>query len=314
MTTVDVDADLRVYDETLAPTPLVAPDDPDSPVGRSLSVLDGGTHRLLAERATELTALAIKAAVDAVTAALAAGIEVTVDGVATEATLTQKANEVTLQLVLDKLVDIFAAVDGLEVTAGNIEINADTLNLQTDEVEDLLRSVRDRLPAALDPDGGVKVHLQNAVDMTDRAGRLLGVVSVTGGVDVSDRPGRLLGHVDVDSLPLPPDAATETTLANRNWRDLPTLIATVTDAGENLVHTPAAGKRVRLWWVSLQNTRDVEPVVTLHLGDPGPGRRSPYHALGIAHWQRVDGPVDGPVYVELSVAATVPITIHYEEV
>ena len=55
------------------------------------------------------------------------------------------ATQATLAQVLTRLGDIFNAVDGLEVTAGNIEFNASNLNLQTDEVEALLRQVRDRL-------------------------------------------------------------------------------------------------------------------------------------------------------------------------
>lgn len=52
-------------------------------------------------------------------------------------------------LILTRLGDIFGAVDGLEVTAGNIEISSNTLNLNTDQVEQHLREVRDRLPANL---------------------------------------------------------------------------------------------------------------------------------------------------------------------
>lgn len=72
------------------------------------------------------------------------------------------AKETTLQQMFDRLTDVFHAVDGLEVTAGNIELNADVLNLQTDELESLTRSVRDRLPPSLNGvDGGIPVHVQN---------------------------------------------------------------------------------------------------------------------------------------------------------
>ncbi len=56
---------------------------------------------------------------------------------------TGLTKEVTLQLALAKLNDIFSAVDGLEITADNIEINGDTLNLALDDVESLLQQIRD---------------------------------------------------------------------------------------------------------------------------------------------------------------------------
>lgn len=61
------------------------------------------------------------------------------------------AKEITLASVVTLLGDIFAAVDGLEVTAGNIEISSGTINLQTDEVEALLRTLRDSVYRRTDP-------------------------------------------------------------------------------------------------------------------------------------------------------------------
>jgi hypothetical protein len=44
----------------------------------------------------------------------------------------------------------------------------------------------------------------NTPDVTDRVGRLLGVIaSITAAVDVSDRVGRLVGHVTVDNASIP---------------------------------------------------------------------------------------------------------------
>ena len=51
--------------------------------------------------------------------------------------------------------------------------------------------------------GSVTIAPGQSIDVIDRAGRLLGHVTVdavTGTVDVSDRAGRLLGHVTVDSV------------------------------------------------------------------------------------------------------------------
>lgn len=71
----------------------------------------------------------------------------------------------TLATIVAKLNDIFGAVDGLEISAGNIDISNTTIGLALDEVESLLRQVRDRadfpLPAgqvaALTPPSTVSV-------------------------------------------------------------------------------------------------------------------------------------------------------------
>lgn len=71
-------------------------------------------------------------------------------GLAEEATLVQLrdkdfATQVTLGQALAKLNDIFGAVDGLEITAGNIDISNTNIGLDVDEVESLLRQLRDTL-------------------------------------------------------------------------------------------------------------------------------------------------------------------------
>lgn len=96
-----------------------------------------------------------------------------------------------LAAVLTALNNIFGAVDGLEVTTDMIRVDADTINLSTDGLEALLTAIRDRVPAALDADGGVKSHIQNSITanagtgpwpVTDNGGSLTvdGTVAVTG--------------------------------------------------------------------------------------------------------------------------------------
>jgi hypothetical protein len=68
---------------------------------------------------------------------------------ATLQTLRNKdfATQTTLQLVLNRLSDIFSAVDGLEISANNIDISNTTIGLQTDTLESLLQAIRDTLTA-----------------------------------------------------------------------------------------------------------------------------------------------------------------------
>ncbi len=91
-------------------------------------------------------------------------------GAATQATLANVALEITLQLVLDKLGDLLVAVNGLDITSESIEIASENIALQTDDLEALVAAVRDRLPATLHADGGVKTHAQNVpIDYPDAA-------------------------------------------------------------------------------------------------------------------------------------------------
>lgn len=73
----------------------------------------------------------------------------------------QRVAVADLDQVTTLLTQIFGAVDDLEVTTEQISVEAGTINLSTDQLETILAAVRDRLPVALDADGGAKVHVQN---------------------------------------------------------------------------------------------------------------------------------------------------------
>jgi hypothetical protein len=64
--------------------------------------------------------------------------------------LSTRASDAVLAQCLTKLGDIFGAVDGLELTAQNIELNGAEVGLNTDEVESLLRTLRDNLGLTTD--------------------------------------------------------------------------------------------------------------------------------------------------------------------
>lgn len=186
-----------------------------------------------------------------------------------------------------------------------------------------------RLPAALDTDGGLKVHVQNQAvfsgDVTDRAARLLGHVTVDSlpdvtlanpfSGDVTDRAARLLGHVTVDSLPNvtvsnPTDVsalATQATLASVDTRLAGTLAvnselpaaAALSDADANPT-VPGVGSYGMLWNGSTQWRRMSSP--------PGMGDTN---ALGGAisagtwfyngsTWDRVRGTIANGLLVDVS--------------
>lgn len=88
------------------------------------------------------------------------------------------------------------------------------------------------------------------------------------------------------------------------------VVATVTDAGDTTLHTPAAGKAIRLHWFSAINDPDEAstPLVKVSLG-----ATELYRAYAVAHRQVFDGAVGDALVVNLSGAASVAVTAHIEE-
>lgn len=95
--------------------------------------------------------------------------------------------------------------------------------------------------------------------------------------------------------------------------DVSVAVATVTASGNTTVITPAAGKRLRVYWVYAVPDPDSSdsPLIKVSLG-----ATEIYRAFAISHAQRFTGAADGTVVVNLSAANAngVAVTIHYEEV
>jgi hypothetical protein len=86
---------------------------------------------------------------------------------------------------------------------------------------------------------------------------------------------------------------------------------TVTASGDTTVLTPATGQAIRLFWVSAIADPDAvaPPLITVKLG-----ALECYRAYAIAHWEVFEGAVDAALVVNLSEAADVAVTVHYQEV
>lgn len=85
----------------------------------------------------------------------------------------------------------------------------------------------------------------------------------------------------------------------------------LTTAGDNVVYTPAAGKRVRLHWVYAVNdpAATAPAKITLSLGAV-----VKYVTYGVSRKQVDTGPINGAVVINLSQASTVACTLRLEEV
>lgn len=89
------------------------------------------------------------------------------------------------------------------------------------------------------------------------------------------------------------------------------VVATVTAAGDTVVHDPAPGKRVRVRWIYAINdpTSSTAPLIRVFLGT-----EEKYRVYALSKRQKVTGPVDGALTVNLSAPASVAVTALIEEV
>lgn len=233
MSVYEVDATLLAEGDT-GPEPLSAPADASSSSGRSLAVQDPASRAHLADL---VAALASKLAeggtvevgnfpatqpVSAVSLPLPAGA-------ATEVTLGTLLTQLTLAVA--KLSDIFGAVDGLEVTAENIDISNTSIGLDVDEVESLLQQIRDNA-----------ITLAGATSLADLIAKgeairalLAGTLTVQGTATVA------AADLDIRDLRLTRDSVRQTP------RPMKVLHTSLSIGGMTTATiTPGAGQRIRV--------------------------------------------------------------------
>lgn len=104
--------------------------------------------------------------------------------------------------------------------------------------------------------------------------------------------------------------ALDITVGNRYSGGKSAKVATITASGNTTVHTPASGNAIRLFWVSAINDPDeaTTPLIEIRLGT------TPfYRGYAVAHWEMFEGAVNEALIVNLSGAASVAFTAHYQE-
>jgi BMFP domain-containing protein YqiC len=264
---------------------------------------------LLADLSREETQLVVLARLDSALTALAAR--------GTEATQLNVLAGLATQLA--KLDQIYNAVDGLEVQAGNISISADELKLNTDTVELLLGHIRDRLPSVI---GQLARAASLAVALpVEQEAILSGLVTATqfqARMDVllSTRASEatLLTRASEATLA---SRASEGTQARRLGGGKKALAFSLSLSSTPYVYAPAAGKRIQLFWVtaSPDPAGGVFPRITVVLPTDTEPARQVYRVRGaLGHWEFFEGAVDAPLTVSISSNATVDGTAHILEV
>ena len=85
----------------------------------------------------------------------------------------------------------------------------------------------------------------------------------------------------------------------------------VTAAGDNIVYSPAVGKKIRLHWVYTMNdpSSTTPAKITISLGGV-----VKYITFGVSKRQVDTGPIDGKLTINLSQAGSVACTFRLEEI
>lgn len=110
---------------------------------------------------------------------------------------------------------------------------------------------------------------------------------------------------------LPTTADVDASGASRYAGGKTAVVATVTASGDTTVHTPAVGKRIRVFWVyAIADPDDgVTPLIKVKLGTT-----EIYRCYAVAHWEVFTGGVNEALVVNLGGASNVAFTAHITEV
>lgn len=227
---------------------------------------------------------------------------------------TGLATEAKLEQVRLALVALNDYTDGLEALLSSLDITVTGVALDTVQIEEQLTGIFTELLQKLeagDITGLATSARQDALQETLAAvlAKLIAAPATEAKQDV------LISHIDGVEGSLGTlngkDFATEATQARRYAGGKSSKTASVTASGDTTIHTPEAGKKIRLFWVSAINDPDqsVSPRVIVKFGST-----ELYRAYAIAHWEVFDGAVDEPLVVNLDQAADVAVTVHYQEV
>lgn len=118
------------------------------------------------------------------------------------------------------------------------------------------------------------------------------------------------GQVQVDGLTNAELRAADVDTADSGEREYTHVVDTVTDAGDTIIHTPAPGKRICLRWIYAINPASQNPpLIKISLG-----AEEKYRVWAVSKRQKVTGPVDGALVVNLSTSGNVAVTALLEEI
>jgi hypothetical protein len=229
-------------------------------------------------------------------------------------TVLEGTLDVSGTVVLDA--SALAALENITATIANWPVEfplpaaqVATLTPQTDALTD------DELRATPVPvSGTVTVNEPVTVDgvqtdaLTDDELRAA-PVPVSGTVSVNE-PVTVDG-TQLDALTDEELRAADVDTADSGEREYTHVVATITNTGDTTIHTPAAGKAIRLRWIYAISDPAAEtpPLIKVKIG-----ALELYRVYALSKRQRKTGAVDAPLVINLSDAGSVAVTAILEEV
>ncbi|UTS51980.1 hypothetical protein [Synechococcus phage BUCT-ZZ01] len=150
------------------------------------------------------------------------------------------------------------------------------------------------------PSGALQTEVTGTVNVTGTV-QIAEPVTIDGSVSVLNFPASQVVEV---SAPLP----VEQDSGEQEFIHVP---FTVTNTGDTVVYTPAAGKRIRLRWIYAINdpTAATAPVISVKIGT-----QEIYRVYALSKRQKVTGPINGQLIINLSVPGNVQVTALIEEI
>lgn len=117
--------------------------------------------------------------------------------------------------------------------------------------------------------------------------------------------------VEVPSIEISNDVGNPIPINDSTDFEYSILATSITTAGDNLLLTPATGKRLRLHWVYAINdpTASTPTKITIKLGTT-----AKYVAWAISKRQQITGAIGESLIINLSNNGDVAVTIFYEEI
>jgi hypothetical protein len=100
--------------------------------------------------------------------------------------------------------------------------------------------------------------------------------------------------------------------SDERWAGGHSTVATVISAaGDTTLVTPSSGHRLRVVWVSALPSPDNTAAnrIRVRFDSSAPF----YDGYAVGHWEPFDGPVDGPLIINMATSEPVAVNVHYRE-
>lgn len=91
--------------------------------------------------------------------------------------------------------------------------------------------------------------------------------------------------------------------------------AILSTSGDTIIHTPASGKAITLYWIGIIPNSDnsTANLVTVQFGATGGSPTQLYSGYALAHWEPFTGAVNQTLVVNLGSSQAVSVNCHFTE-